>query len=171
MLPEIDIVMGVHPGLVLERELIRNGIKKSHLAKILGVSSGLLTDIVKQRRGINPALSINLGKALQADPAYFSLLQTYYELKSLQLTSKTKFPYYFRPILFWDIDTGDLDFERHKKFIIIRVFERGNDAEIKAIIDYYGRDQISFILKDSKNLLHTTIKAAEMYLDINLQKA
>jgi antitoxin HigA-1 len=171
MLPEINIVKGIHPGLILQRELVRRGIKKSQLAKQLCVSSGLITDIVKQRRGIHPALSIGLGKELKADPAYFSLLQTYYELKSLEFASKSNPPFQFRQILFWDINTGELDFELHKKFIICRVFERGDDAEIKAIIDYYGRDQISYILKGSKNLLHTAFHAAGKYLDIRLQDA
>ncbi|MCK9422120.1 MAG: HigA family addiction module antitoxin [Bacteroidales bacterium] len=170
MLPEIDIVKGIHPGLILERELIGDGIKKSHLAKDLGVSTGLITDIVKQRRGINPSLSIRLGKALNVDPAYFSLLQTYYELRSAQRTSKTNPPFHFRPALFWDINPAGLDFEQHKNFIVVRVFERGNEEEIKAIIEYYGRDQISLILKGSKNLLYTALKTARKYLEINLEK-
>ena len=168
MLPEINIVKGIHPGLVLERELVRQGIKKSQLAKKLGVSAGLITDIIKQRRGINAALSINLGKALETDGSYFSLLQTYYELKSVQLSTRTKPPGHFRPALFWDINAGELDFELHKKFIIRRVFERGNEAEIEAVINYYGRDQISSVLKDSKNLRYSALNAAGKYLDLHL---
>ena len=170
MLPEINIVKGIHPGLVLERELTRRGIKKSHLAEDLDVSTGLITDIVKQRRGINPSLSINLGIALKEDQSYFSLLQTYYELKVAQSKVKTSPPFQFRSVLFWDVDPNELDFEQNKKFIILRIFERGNGNEIKAVIDHYGRDQVSVILKGSKHLFYPTIKAAEKYLKIYLQK-
>lgn len=34
-------------------------------------------------------------------------------------------------VLFWDTKTSTIDWERHKKAIIKRVFERGNEMEKK----------------------------------------
>ena len=91
MLPDIKTVKGIHPGLVLERELKNRNIKKSGLARDLKISSGIITDITKQRRGINASLSIRLGRYLHTDEAYFSLLQTYYQLKKEQSKQRKKY--------------------------------------------------------------------------------
>ena len=51
-----------------------------------------------------------------------------------------------KPILpkhiFWDIQVENLDFDKKKNFIIVRVFERGDFKEITQIRRYYGDDII-----------------------------
>ena len=37
---------------------------------------------------------------------------------------------------------------KNKKAVVKRIFERGNDEEIKSIVDFYGRKNIAHLLKD-----------------------
>lgn len=167
MLPDIDIVKGVHPGLILERELSKRKIRKSQLAGELGISSGIITDITKQRRGINPALSIRLGRFFEISEEYFGLLQTYYVLRLEQKKQIKHINLSLRSSLFWDVNFEDIDYKRNKSFVIIRVFERGNKKEIQKIIDFYGKEQVSQIIKSAKSLLFTAIENANEFLKIN----
>lgn len=40
--------------------------------------------------------------------------------------------------LFWDVDIADIDEERHKRFIIQRVLERGGLEDIRNAVRHYG---------------------------------
>lgn len=166
MLPDIDIVKGIHPGLILERELSKKRIRKSQLARELGISCGILTDITKQRRGINPTLSIRLGRFFEIGEDYFSLLQTYYVLKQEQKKQIKHLNLNLSSSLFWDVNLEDIDYERNKSFVIIRVFERGKKKEIQKVIDLYGKEQVSQILRSAKSLLFTAIENAKEILGI-----
>ena len=48
----------------------------------------------------------------------------------------------FRKTLFWDTTFDRIDFTAHSRYVINRVFERGNEEEIQEVIRYYGRDAI-----------------------------
>ena len=56
-----------------------------------------------------------------------------------------------RKALFWDINAETLDWEKHKKWIIQRVFEYGNDDEVRTIISHYGRQIVIEILSSIKD--------------------
>ena len=51
-----------------------------------------------------------------------------------------------RPVLFWDTKMESLDWEKQKKAIIKRVFERGNDIEKNEIIRFYGAKTVNDLL-------------------------
>lgn len=51
-----------------------------------------------------------------------------------------------RTILFWDTKMEAIDWQRHKKAVIKRVFERGNDVEKNEIIRFYGSEAVDEIL-------------------------
>lgn len=51
-----------------------------------------------------------------------------------------------RPVLFWDTNIASIDWEKQKKAIIKRVFERGNDMEKNEIIRFYGLKMVDAIL-------------------------
>lgn len=59
--------------------------------------------------------------------------------------------------LFWDTDPGRLDAEKHKKFIIIRVMERGDMKDVQAVWDSYSRDDIREALTTARYLEPKTI--------------
>jgi len=173
MLPEITKIKGVHPGAVLSRELKKMGVESKQFALSLGEYPQTINAISKGRRGINPALSIKLGNALGANAEYFMLLQTYYEVKKEQtelLLKKQSKPNLavFNKLLFWDTDITKIDWQRQKRAVIQRVFERGTEAEIKEIISFYGEKTVIENLKITSQYLPSLAKNANKYLQINL---
>jgi hypothetical protein len=76
------------------------------------------------------------------------ILQVYYEIeeeKRKQNISWTTLPQ-LRPVLFWDTKMASLDWEKQKKAIIRRVFERGNEIEKNEIIRFYGPKTVDDVL-------------------------
>ncbi len=172
MLPKIEKIKGVHPGAVLRRELKRRGIQSKLFALSLGEYPQTINAISIGRRGINPALSIKLGHALGVDDEYFALLQAYYDIekeRKILLENQTK-PNLakIRKILFWDTDITKIDWQKNRRAIIRRIFERGNDSEIKEIISFYGDDIVIGELKVLPQFFPTLSMNAEKYFGINL---
>jgi hypothetical protein len=56
-----------------------------------------------------------------------------------------------RPALFWDTDISKIEWNRQKRAVIERVFERGNKTEQEEIIRFYGSKEISRYLSHSFN--------------------
>ncbi|MDR1056478.1 MAG: plasmid maintenance system antidote protein [Prevotellaceae bacterium] len=172
MLPEINKIKGVHPGVILKRELLLKGIESKQFALSINEHPQTINAITKERRGINPTLSIKLGYALSVDEEYFMLLQTYYEIKIAhkELLTQQKKPDLnnIRQILFWDTDINTIDWQKQRKAIIRRIFERGNDIEIKEIISFYGKDIIIEELQSIPSYMPTLAENAMKYLNLNL---
>jgi len=172
MLPEIDRIKGVPPGAILARELRNRGIGTSVFAKEIGEYPGIITDITKLRRGISPALSIKLGQKFNVGDDYFLLLQAYYQVKmekqeQVLRTQETPDLSIIKKYLFWDIRFEDLDFAKRRKFVIERVFERGNDTQIKEIIRFYGKDECIKIIAEARVLMYSAVENALRYLNMN----
>lgn len=172
MLPEIAKIKGVHPGAVLSRELKRLGMESKQFALDLGEYPQTINAISKGRRGINPALSIKLGRALGVDDEYFMLLQAYYEVEKERkvLLCKQIKPDLskIRTILFWDTDINGIDWQKQRKAIVRRVFERGNNTEIEEILTFYGKEVIEQELKDLFPFLPMLSNNAEKYLGMKI---
>ena len=170
MLPEIDKIKGVHPGAVLQRELKSRNLRKGRFALEMQEYPQIITAITKGRRGINPALSIKLGRVLGCDPSYFQVLQAHFEIeteKKLQISQKATTPDLtrIRTGLFWDCDLNLIDWQKNSSAVILRIFERGNDNEIKEIIRFYGEDLISKTLNENPSRLPTVkINAANFHI-------
>lgn len=79
-----------------------------------------------------------------------------------------------KPILpkhiFWDIQVENLDFDKKKNFIIVRVFERGDFKEITQIRRYYGDDIIISCIKNAKFIDEETFSFLSLYYDIPKEK-
>lgn len=154
----IDIIKGIHPGFILERELKKREISKRSFALSINEYPQLLGDITKGKRRISPSLSIRIGKALGLDESFFSILQVYYDIKhEMKKHSDLMHPDLkkFRPVVFWDTDIKTIDWEKNKPSIIRRIFEKGNKEEINEIIRFYGRKEITAILRRAKDLSPT----------------
>ena len=48
----------------------------------------------------------------------------------------------FSKTLFWDTTFDRIDFTAHSRYVINRVFERGNEEEIQEVIRFYGIETI-----------------------------
>lgn len=155
MIPEISKVKGIHPGAILKRELKNRGIKSSDLAALINEHKQTISAIIHERRGINPGLSIKLAQQFAVESDYFMHLQASYDIKQeIDKQNKSKrIPNLrkFRKVLFWDTEFNKLDWEKQKSAIIRRIFERGNETEIKEIICFYGHKEIKKIIQLSTN--------------------
>jgi antitoxin HigA-1 len=172
MLPELQKIKGVHPGVVLEREMKLRKIKKSDFATKLGEYPAMLTDITKQRRTMPVRLAIRIAKELGAEEDYFVILQAYYEIEKVKMSEQkdSPKPIGLRRILFWDIDPEKIDYSKNRNFVIQRVFERGNETEIKEIIRFYGADTCVSAIKKGKFFFNAneTKELVKQYLNIEI---
>ena len=152
MLPELAKIKGIHPGLILRRELTRQGIKSSELANAIDEHKQTISAIINQRRGINPSISIKLSKRFNVNEDYFMLLQASYEVKKAASNETKRQPNIniIRKAIFWDTTIDKIDWDKNKRAIIKRILERGNKTEINEIISFYGKRTISKEIKAIK---------------------
>lgn len=145
----ISIIKGVHPGFILERELKKKKIAKSKFAIALNEYPQTLVSITKGKRNMNVALSLKIEKALDMEEGFLMVLQAYYEIEREKKKQNTAHPDLskIRKILFWDTSFDKIDWEKHKRSIIKRVFERGNEEEKNEIKKFYGEELINSVLK------------------------
>lgn len=151
----ITILKGLHPGFILERELQKRGLSKRSFALSIDEYPQLLGDITKGKRKINPSLSVRIGRALGLDESFFSILQTYHDIrmeKKKQAILIHPDLSKFRSVIFWDTDIKTIDWEKNKANVIRRVVERGNKDEIEEILRFYGKKDVAPILRRSRNL-------------------
>lgn len=159
MLPEYNRIKGIHPGAILKRELKKRQLKSVELAKSINEYPQTINAITKERRGINPKLSIKLGDYFNIEKDYFMILQAGYEVKSsIQDSSANLLIGKIRKSIFWDTDFNKIDIIKNKKFIIQRILERGNKYEIEALINLYGITVIKQELNTIKNLFNPNYK-------------
>ncbi len=141
MLPDINKIKGIHPGLILKREIKKRGVKNKELAAMINEHPQTLSGIMNAKRNINPKLSLKLAEAFTTKPEYFMILQVYYDMKIAKDTrqiKRTPNMEKIRKILFWDTDFDSIDWQKNKRAVIQRIFERGNKTEIQEIIRFYG---------------------------------
>jgi addiction module HigA family antidote len=146
---QLDIAKGVHPGVILERELKKRGISKGQFALDVHEYPQTISAIISGKRSMNTSLALRIEKALNMDEGFFMLLQVFYDIRKEKARLQKKYhPEFskFRPALFWDTRIEHIDWEQQKKAVIKRVFERGNLAEKKEILNFYGQDAVREIL-------------------------
>ena len=144
----LNILKGLHPGLVIERELKKRKLRKNSFAQKLQEYPQTLTAITKGRRGITTSLALKIEKELGFNEGFLMILQVYFDIevekkKLIQNTPNLKI---IRPVLFWDTKFENIDWIKQKKAVIKRVFERGNEDEINEIKRFYGDATLNEIL-------------------------
>ena len=141
----ISIIKGIHPGLILERELKNRKLPKGTFARSINEFPQTITTITKGKRRMNPALSLKIEQALGLEEGYLMVLQAYCDIAQ---EKKKIFKNYhpdlskLRSVIFWDTDIKHIDWEKNKLAVIYRVFERGNEQEINEIIRFYGKETL-----------------------------
>ncbi len=149
MISNIDIIKGIHPGIILERELKNRKLPKRIFAQSINEFPQTITTITKGKRRMNPALSLKIEQVLGLEEGYFMVLQAYCDIA--QEKKKLSENYHpnlskIRSVIFWDTDIELIDWEKNKTAVIYRVFERGNEEEIQEIIRFYGKEKVLKIL-------------------------
>ncbi len=139
---------GIHPGLVLDRELKRRSLKQRPFALSIGEHPQTLNAITKGKRSLPTALALKIEESLNLEEGVLSLLQTYYNIRQEKekRTQQTPQLSLFRKSLFWDTDFNKLNWKQQYKAIIKRIFERGNDKEKKELIRFYGKKKVQEVL-------------------------
>ena len=142
-------------GAVLDRIRTKEHLTQRELASRSEIPYQRINDFIANRRRISPENSLKLEKALGVDyQCFFYQLQTNYEIfvatnhLSEQATpNKSK----YREALFWDTDFNKLDWQHNSEWIIQRVFEYGNEIEIKETIRFYDKKLITKVLHAIKD--------------------
>lgn len=149
MKSQLSIIKGVHPGIILERELKLRKLGKSRFALSVNEFPQTLVSITKGKRSMNTALSLKIEKALGMEEGYFMLLQVYHDIEKEKQKLQTAKPDLtkLRPVLFWDTSIDKINWEKQKSAVINRVFERGNEQEKMEIIRFYGEETVTKLLK------------------------
>ena len=152
MQPSLDIIKGLHPGFFLERELQKRKLKKGRFAMSIGEYPQTFSTILKGKRDMNVPLSLKIENALGFAEGYLMMLQLYYDIKEV----KRKQSEYnkpdlskLRPVLFWDTRIDKIDWQKHKRAVIERVFERGEEGEKAEIVRFYGQEEVDRILNNA----------------------
>ena len=148
----LNILKGIHPGFVLERELKKRQIRKGSFALQIQEYPQTLSTITKGRRDMNIGLALKIEHVLGIEEGFFMILQVYYDIEQEKKKQNSSQPNLsiIRSILFWDTKMEKIDWQKQKKTIIKRIFERGNEIEKKEITRFYGSETIFKTLNDTK---------------------
>ena len=74
----------VHPGEILQDELIEIGLSANAFAKALGVPTNRITMILNGQRGISADTALRLSRYFGTSPKLWMNLQQSYDLKIIQ---------------------------------------------------------------------------------------
>jgi antitoxin HigA-1 len=146
---KIDILKGIHPGIILDRELSTRKLSKRKFALSIGEHYQTIWTISKGRRNMNLPLSLKIEQALNMPEGYLMTLQIFYSIKILKNTKHSKNTpdlSIIRKALFWDTDIQKINWEQQKRSVIKRISERGNDQEKAEIIRFYGKQAVNEII-------------------------
>ena len=153
MKKHISILKGIHPGFVLERELEKRKIRKGSFALQIQEYPQTLSTITKGRRDMNIGLALKIEHILGIEEGFFMILQVYYDIEQEKKKQNSSHPNLsiIRPILFWDTKMDKINWQKQKRAIIKRIFERGNEMEKKEITRFYGNEAVANVLNFAKH--------------------
>ena len=78
-----------HPGEILWEEYLNPlNISITEFAKQIGVSRKVLSDVVNEKAGISPVMSLRLSKALNKSPQFWLTMQMNFDLFKVQRKSR-----------------------------------------------------------------------------------
>ncbi len=152
---EFEILKGIHPGIALDRMLKERNLPKGRFALLINEYPQTLGTITNGKRNMNTALALKIEQALDLPEGFLMTLQVFYDIRQEKLrTIGLTHPDLskFSRGLFWDTDIAKIDWQRQKRAVIERVFERGNDQEKAEIIRFYGDAQVNQVIGDSVRL-------------------
>jgi plasmid maintenance system antidote protein VapI len=159
MKSKLEILKGIHPGILIEKELKKRKIPNGRFAIAINEFPQTLSAVIKGRRSMNLPLSLKIEQELGYDEGFLMTLQLYHDIKILKQEESAKHKpdlSKFRAVIFWDTDIQKIDWEKNKHAVIERVFERGNKMEQDEIIRFYGQDEVNYSLNEYKNYLTET---------------
>jgi len=76
----------------------------------------------------------------------------------------------FQKRIFWDVNFEAIDYDAKARFVIERVFDRGDVEDIRNCRRYYGDEKVSEVLLSAKWLSLQTIYLAAAVIDKNINE-
>jgi len=102
---------------------------------------------------MNTSLALKIEKELGWEEDVLMMLQVFYDIKMEKERQHSSVQHpnlsIIRNALFWDTNINHIDWNIHYKYVITRVFERGNLEEKKEIRRFYGLEKIKEVLGSS----------------------
>lgn len=136
----IDIIKGIHPGKMIERDLNKKNITQRSLADETGIPYQTINAVIAGRRNLTTEQALRVEISLGYEEGFLAILQTFYDIKQYKekelANSYIGYPN-IRRILFWDTDFDKINWGKYKKAVIERVIERGSKDEISEIKRFY----------------------------------
>jgi len=140
---------GIHPGAVIDRELKKRNLSQRSFAISLPEHPQSFNAMIKGKRKLNTGLALKIERALGLEEGALLMLQMFYEISEERRKEASGHRPDFsilRRNLFWDTDINSIDWDKHYKAIIRRVFERGNSSEKEEIIRFYGPEKVEIVM-------------------------
>ena len=136
----MDILKGIHPGRLIERDLKKRDITQRALNVETGIPYQTINAIIAGRRSLTIEQALKIEISLGYKEGLLALLQTYYDIeqyKDKELSEQYPGSPRIRSVLFWDVDFDKINWAKHKKAVIKRVLSRGSHEEIDEIKRFY----------------------------------
>lgn len=148
---------GIHPGIILARELKKRGIAQRPFALSIGEHPQTINALTKAKRNLPTSIALKIEEKLGLEEGTLALLQTYFDIQTEKSKIKPITPNLsiIRKSVFWDTDISQIDWDKQKNAVIRRIMERGNALEIKEIKHFYGAAIIQAALKKSTGAPYT----------------
>ena len=147
---------GIHPGIILERELKKRALQQRPFALSIGEHPQTLNAITKGKRKLNTALALKIEEKLELEEGTLALLQTYFDIAEEKRKSHhSPNLRLLRKSLFWDTNMVTINWDKQFKAVIQRIFERGNEDEKKEIERFYGLEKIETSLRQIERKPYT----------------
>jgi len=146
---------GIHPGIVVERELEKRKLQKGRFALSLQEHPQTFGTITKGKRSMNTSLALKIEEALGWEEGFLMTLQVFFDIKQEKqnrLNKQQPDLARFRPALFWDTNPEKIDWIQQKRAVIERVSERGNLSEKKELLRFYGKAEVAQVLEGLKKV-------------------
>lgn len=144
----IDILKGIHPGNLMERDMKKMGLNQRILADKTNIPYQTINAILAGRRNLTTSQALKVEHVLGYEEGLLLILQAYHEIKSVKEAEFAR-QYPDKPnirrILFWDIDFDRINWGMYKNSVIKRVLERGNRKEVEEIKRFYGLSDIELM--------------------------
>lgn len=136
----IDILKGIQPSKLMERDMKKLGISQRSLAEKTDIPYQTINVLLAGKRNFTTSQALKVEHVLGYEEGLLLILQAFYEIKRIKETESAKqYPNKpnIRKILFWDIDFDRINWGMYKNAVIKRVLERGNMQEVEEIKRFY----------------------------------
>jgi len=150
---------GIHPGIVLKRELRKRSLKQRPFALAIQEYPQTLNAIINGKRNLNTALALKIEEKLDLEEGTLAILQTYYEIGKEKEKVEAEIPNLslLRKSLFWDTDINKIKWRKQSNAVIKRVFERGSETEKDEICRFYGKQKVNNALRSGARNPYTLL--------------